>query len=85
MSSLTPVEDSNLKMAPILMIRKITPEILHQWERACKEFFRVKNIPDEKKVESILSRLKDFCIADWTEANEARLKALKFTDFMEEL
>jgi hypothetical protein len=47
----------------------------------CKEHFRVKSV-SEKKAESILSRLQDFCTADWVEVNEGMLKALNFVAFM---
>jgi hypothetical protein len=79
------VEDNNPKIAPTLTPGQINPEILHRWERACKEYFRIKGVPDAKKVESILSRLKDFRIADWAEANEATLKELDFAKFMTQL
>ena len=85
MSSLATVEDSNPKVAPTLTPGKVTPEVLHRWERSCKEYFRQKNITDKKKVESILSRLLDFRIADWVEANEAQLKGLDFLTFMGKL
>ena len=85
MSSITTVKDSNPKVAPTLTLGKVTPKVLHQWECSCKEYFRQKNITDKKKVESILSRLLDFCIADWAKANEAQLKALDFLTFMGKL
>ena len=85
MSSIATVEDSNPKVAPTLTPGKVTPEVLHQWECLCKEYFRQKNITDKKKVESILSRLLDFRIADWAEANEAQLKVLDFLTFMGKL
>ena len=64
MSSLATVEDSNPKVAPTLTQGKVTPKVLHRWERSCKEYFRQKNVTDKKKVESILYRLLDFRIAD---------------------
>ena len=85
MSASATVEDHNLKVAPTLTPGKITPEVLHRWERSCKEYFRVKNVSEKKKVESVLSRLQDFRIADWAEANEATLVALNFKAFMDEL
>ena len=77
------VEDVNPKVAPTLTPGKITPEILHRWEKLCKEYFRIKSIAESKKVESILSRLQDLRIADWAEANEAILKVLEFSEFMD--
>ena len=64
---------------------KITPKVLHRWERSCKEYFRVKAVSEKKKVESVLSQLQDFRIADWVEANEVALKLLDFASFMEKL
>ena len=83
MSQFASVEDSNPKMAPTLTSGKITPEIFFRWERSCIEYFRVKKIEEEKKVESILSRLQDVRIVDWAVANEAMLKALDFATFTE--
>ena len=85
MPQLATVEDANPKIAPTLMPGKITPEILHRWEKSCKEYFRIKNIAESKKVESILSRLQDLRIADWAEANETILKVLEFSEFMDRL
>ena len=85
MSSAASVESHNPKIAPTLTPGKVTPEVLHQWERACKEFFRIKGIAKENQVESVLSRLQDLRTADWVEANEAVLTALAFPDFMERL
>ena len=85
MSSVATVENHNPKAAPTLTAGKVTPEALHQWERACKEYFRLKKVEADKQVESILSRLLDFRIADWAEANEAALIALTFPKFMEKL
>ena len=85
MSGTASVEDQNPKVAPVLTLGKVTPEILHRWERACKEYFRVKSVSEKKKVESVLSRLQDFRIADWAEANEGMLRALDFAAFMVKL
>ena len=84
-STFATVEDSNTKIAPTLNPGRITPEVLNQWERACLEYFRVKDVPDEKQVRAILSRLKDLYIADWAQANEETLIGLDFTAFMVKL
>ena len=85
MPQLATVEDVNPKVAPTLTPGKITPKILHRWEKSCKEYFRIKGIAESKKVESILSCLQDLRIADWAEANEAILKVLEFSEFMDRL
>ena len=79
------VEDHNPKIAPTLTPGLVTPEVLHRWEKACKEYFRVKGITEKKKVESVLSRLQDIRIADWVEANEGTLRSLDFAQFMAKL
>ena len=84
-STLATIDDHNPKVPPTLTPGRVTPEVLLRWERACKEYFRVKSIPEKKKVESILSRLQDVRTADWAEANEAVLKELSFSNFMEKL
>ena len=63
----------------------VTLKVLHRWEKACKEYFRVKGITERKKVESVLSRLQDIHIADWIEANEMSLVGITFVDFMMKL
>ena len=85
MSSVATVKGQNPKIAPILTAGRVTPEVLHQWERACKEHFRIKHVDKDKQVESVLSRIQDFRTADWIEANEAILVALPFSGFMEKL
>ena len=85
MSNLATIDSLNPKIAPTLSQGKITPEVLHRWERACKEFFRVKGMKDERKVESVLSRIEDLRLADWIEAHEEELRVLTFPAFMEKL
>jgi hypothetical protein len=85
MSGFATVDDQNPKIAPTLTSGKVTPEVLHRWEKACKEYFRVKSVAGEKQVESVLSRFQDFHIADWAEANDAILKDLDFAMFMGKL
>ena len=46
------------------MLGKVTPEVLYQWERVGREFFRIKGIAKENQVESILSRLQDLRTTD---------------------
>jgi hypothetical protein len=85
MTGTATVEGQNPKVAPTLTAGKITPEVLYQWERACKEYFRVKEVTAEKQVVSVLSRLQDISIADWIETDEAVLVALDFPTFMTRL
>ena len=73
MPTLAAVKDGNPRVAPTLTPGRVTPQGLLRRERFCKEYFRVKNVADTKKV---LSRLRDFRIAVWAEDNEAMLKEL---------
>ena len=84
-NSITTVENQNAKVTPTLTLGRITLEVLHQWERACKEYFRTKHVTVGKQVESVLLRLQDLHVADWAEANESDLIALKFPEFMAKL
>ena len=85
MSEIATVKDHNPKCPPTLTPGSITPEVLLQWERSCKEYFWVKDVTEEKKVGSVLARLQDLSIADWLDTNEERLKALEFSAFMDQL
>ena len=85
MSSFAVVEAQNPKVPPTLLPSKVTPEILHRWERACKEFFRTKHIVEDTQVELVLYQLEDIDIVEWAEADEAALVALTFMDFMDKL
>ena len=85
MTNIATVENQNPKVAPTLTLGRMTPEVLHQWERACKEYFRVRHVTVGKQVESVLSQLQDLHIADWAEVNESDLVALKFPEFMTRL
>jgi hypothetical protein len=85
MSGIATVKDRNPNVAPTLTAGRVTPEALHRWERACKEYFRTKQVAADKQVVSVISRLQDLRIADWIEANEATLVALKFPAFMDKL
>ena len=85
MANTATVKNQNPKVVPTLIPGRITLEILYQWERACKEYFRVKHITVAKQVESILLQLQDLHVADWAEVNEGVLMALKFPEFMARL
>ena len=85
MPNIVVVESRNPKVPPTLTAGKITPEVLHRWERACKDHFRTKRIGEEAQVGSVLYRLEDLQLANWVEANEVILTALKFPVFMDRL
>ena len=85
MTNIATVKNQNPKVVPTLTPGRMTLEVLHQWERACKEYFRVRHVTVGKQVESVLLRLQDLHIADWAEANESDLVALKFPEFMTRL
>ena len=75
------VKSSNPKVPPTLTAGRVTLEVLHQWERACKEYFRVKGITQKKKVESILSQFTG-CIEGYPELENHIRKVYKRTNIM---
>ena len=85
MSNIATAKTQNPRVPPTLTAGRVTPEVLYRWERACKEYFRVERVAQDKQVESVLFRLQDLRIANWVEANEATLTALGFPEFMDQL
>ena len=79
------VEAQNQKVPPILTPGKVTPEVLHRWEKSCKTYFRVKSVSAKKQVESVLSQLQEPRLEAWVEAKEEELKSLDFASFMDKL
>ena len=84
-NGLADIRQASARVPPTLTEGKITPEILHRWERACLHFFRHKKVKEEDQVEDILFGVKDLRLSHWIEANESPLKALPFSKFMAEL
>ena len=79
------IQQSSSKVPPILTPGIITPEILHQWERACLNYFRHRRIGPSVQVEDVLFEVKDLRLSRWIEAREESLKDLSFSAFMSEL
>jgi hypothetical protein len=73
------------KQPPSLMAGKITSELLHQWERACLNYFCIKAVQDEDRVPDILFELKDPLVDAWVCGNTDNLLLMTFPVFMEEL
>lgn len=60
----------------------LTPEVLHRFERACKDFFEHKEYKEADQVHKITAGFRDLRIGDWIENNRATLNALPFAEFM---
>ena len=73
------------KHPPTLTEGTITPEILHRWERACTNYFRIRKVPADEQVEDVLYEIKDLRLARWIEARQSALVAVPFAGFLEQL
>lgn len=79
------IYQASLKIPPTLTKGKITPQVLHRWERGCLNYFRHKKIKKTDQVEDILFKIKDLRLSCWINANESDLKEKSFADFMADL
>ncbi|KAJ7161762.1 hypothetical protein C8R43DRAFT_843451, partial [Mycena crocata] len=72
---------------PSLTPGQLTPGILANYERACRNYFNTKDIAPEKQVAVIIGGLQDTHIVDWLTPEEeaARVVKLKFKEFMTEV
>ncbi|KAJ7182697.1 hypothetical protein C8R43DRAFT_869173, partial [Mycena crocata] len=72
---------------PTLTPGQLTPSILADYERACRNYFNAKDIAAEKQVAVVMGGLQDVHIVDWLtpEDEVARVSKLKFKDFMAEI
>lgn len=73
------------KSVPSLTAGSLSPETLQSWEQQCRQHFRVKRIADDEQVGIVASGLQDTTIVTWFFANESRLSALSFKDFMADM
>lgn len=76
---------ASAKHVPTLTPGDVSPSILMDWANACGYFFEERDIDDAKKVAKILSGLQDPLLRDWIAGDAARIKALDWDSFLEEL
>jgi len=83
-SSLATVDWDALTKVPILNAGNITPDVMHEYEDDCINFFDAKEIPADKQVWKIPAGIKDHHIKDWISVEREALLALTFEEFMVE-
>jgi len=80
------VTHSSTNKPPSLSAGTVSPEVLRQFENACRSFFRNKEGLDAKDhVARIAGGLQDPLLADWYWTGQETFDALSFDDFMKEL
>jgi len=80
------VTHSSTNKPPSLSAGTVSPEVLCQFENACRSFFRNKEGLDTKDhVARIAGGLQDPLLADWYWTGQEAFDALSFDDFMKEL
>lgn len=79
------VVSASTKHSPVLTEGELSPYILTDWRTACGHFFEEKDVAEDKKVKKVVGGLRDPLISDWYANDSARLKALTFSQFFDEL
>jgi hypothetical protein len=75
-----------LSRPPNLSARKITPNVLREFENHVENFFMnaKTTIPEDEKVTKILGCFGNPLVNDWISVNRSRLRTLTFPEFMKE-
>ena len=77
---------SSASKPPVLTAGKLSPELLRQFENACRSYFRTKeNLDPAEYVLRIAGGLQDPMIADWYWVGHEHLDEMSFDEFMREL
>jgi hypothetical protein len=79
------VVHENPRFPPVLTVGDITPDVMKQWERACRSFFKSKDIEANDQVRRVCYGMKDTRISDWYLVDKERIDALKFDEYMIEM
>jgi len=79
------VSHSMSSKPPMLSARNVSPEVMRQFENACRSFFRNKEGLESKDyVACIAGGLQDPLISDWYWTAHKTFDVLSFDDFMKE-
>lgn len=70
------------KDMPKLLAGDITPLVIKQCVKACKNHFRTALVADEVQVATIVSRMEDPRLIQWYTAQSGYLDALSFDEFI---
>ncbi|KAH9939459.1 hypothetical protein B0H21DRAFT_698417 [Amylocystis lapponica] len=76
---------SSPKHVPLLTSRKITPQVLTNWEHACRVYFKEKDVANAKKVAKVTGGLQDELVRDWYFNDADTLDALSWANFLKEM
>ena len=77
---------SSASKPPVLTAGKLSPELLRQFENACRSYFRTKEgLDPAEHVSRIAGGLQDPMVADWYWVGQERFDEMPFDNFMREL
>jgi hypothetical protein len=76
------VKQMSPSSAPLLFAGCLTIKVLRQFDTACRRYFSVKDIAEDDHVGKIIYNFKSMAVQSWINAEEARLVALSFPEFL---
>ncbi|KAH9931400.1 hypothetical protein B0H21DRAFT_699847, partial [Amylocystis lapponica] len=76
------VVHTSTKHVPLLTPGKITPQVLHNWEHACRQYFKEKDIADVKKVAKVTGGLQDELMRDWYYNDSDTFDGMSWANFV---
>ncbi|KAH9946554.1 hypothetical protein B0H21DRAFT_693496 [Amylocystis lapponica] len=82
---LATVIQTSPKHVPLLTTGKLTPQVLVNWEHACHQYFKEKDVDEAKKVAKVTGGLQDELIRDWYYNDADRFNGLTWTASVKEM
>jgi len=79
------VEQPDGTKPPVLTAGIITPETARAWERACRQFFLQKNVPEDDQVKRVAWGMHDPRLQDWYLTEQDEIDGLSFAEYMVQL
>ena len=76
------VKQASPSSAPLLSAGHITVHVIRQFETACHQYFSTKDVAAGDRVGKIIYNFESMAVQSWINAEEARLLALPFSDFL---
>ncbi|KAJ8453900.1 hypothetical protein ONZ51_g13339 [Trametes cubensis] len=73
----------NVKAAPTLGEGKITPAVVNAWELGCLQYFRDRDIDDDKQVMKASNGIANEIVRDWYLNDYDRYDSMTWADFLE--
>lgn len=78
------VEQDQVKL-PTLTPGELTPAVWKDWQLACMNFFRAKQVPDAEQVAKIAFQMRDPTMRQWYISEQVDIDAMTFVDYMRAL